>query len=350
MTQIEFFMYANTSYFYTYSDTGYKKLENHLVAYTSGSPSTTDRFNSSTPSKCRPRRRRWRFIVPLCGYTPAIDGPIAIPMTPFLSSCTRYRSNQPISRQIDRSAGVVSQNDAPYDVLCSGFRFILIAAGPVVSQSQISRRCNTRTRVSLGVHEVATHCTARRHWRNHLSMSAPRADIPRRKWSLAGSIDDRRSVRSAVYRRFYARVHALIESSRPRFTTPKVFRLFLDLAAVARKVFHLVVIFFIYLDEELSKRAQQLVMFIAGKRAARSATSSRFSRDSCTSPWKLRNISLLPSSCFLFWYFLQRYIWISKLFLIIRCVKRFDLHLCKQAFGGFTCFLINMQSTLTVFR
>lgn len=63
--------------------------------------------------------------------------------------------------------------------------------------------------------------------------------------------------------RFYSRVHALIESSRPRFTTPRVFRLLLDpAAAVARKVFHLIVIF-VQLDEELSKRAQQLVMFIA---------------------------------------------------------------------------------------
>lgn len=48
--------------------------------------------------------------------------------------------------------------------------------------------------------------------------------------------------------------------------------MFLDLAAVARKVFHLIVIF-VRLDEELSKRAQQLVMLIAEKRAARGATS-----------------------------------------------------------------------------
>lgn len=46
--------------------------------------------------------------------------------------------------------------------------------------------------------------------------------------------------------------------------------LFLDPAA--RKVFRLIVIF-VRLDEELSKRARQLVIFIAGKRAARSATS-----------------------------------------------------------------------------
>jgi len=51
-------------YFY---DTGYNvRKENDLVAYTS--PSTTDRFNSSTSSKWRPRRRHWRFIVPLCRY------------------------------------------------------------------------------------------------------------------------------------------------------------------------------------------------------------------------------------------------------------------------------------------
>lgn len=214
-----------------------------------------------------------------------------------------------ISRQIDRSAGVVSQNDAPCDVLCSGFRFILIGRPAQRYRGRKSRADTTREHACPWAYtRLATHRTARRHWRNHLSMSAPRADIPRRKWSLAGSIDDRRSARSAVYRRFYARVHALIESSRPRFTTPRVFRLLLDLAAVARKVFHLIVIFlFIHLDEELSKRAQQLVMFIAGKRAARSATSSRFSRDSCTSPWKPRNISLLPASCFLFLYFLQHY-------------------------------------------
>lgn len=60
-----------------------------------------------------------------------------------------YRSDRPInSRWIDRSAGVVSRNERPVNE--RGFRFILIAgASPAVSRSRISRRYNTRTRVSF---------------------------------------------------------------------------------------------------------------------------------------------------------------------------------------------------------
>jgi len=123
--------------------------------------------------------------------------------------------------------------------VCNGFRFILIAVGSVVSRSQISRRYNTQTCVSLGVHEVTTHCIPRRHWRNHLSMSAPRADIPRRKWSLAGGIDDRR-LRSGS---LSAPLCVRISSHWGCDLRYQVFHLFLDLAAVARKVFHLIVIF-----------------------------------------------------------------------------------------------------------
>lgn len=129
----------------------------------------------------------------------------------------------------------------------------------------------------------------RRHWRNHLSMSAPHADIPRRKWSLAGGIDDHRSARSAVYRRFYARARAyrVIEAA------------IYDAEGVCFLTWQRwhgrcsISLLFLRLDEELSKRAQQLVMFIAGKRAAREVLPLRFSRDSYASPWKLRNISLL---------------------------------------------------------
>lgn len=144
-------------------------------------------------------------------------------------------------------------------------------------------------------------------------------------------------------------MHALIESSRPRFTAPRVFRLFLHRAAVARKVFHLIVTFFAHLGEELSKRARQLVMFIAEKRAARSATSSRFSGDSYASTWKLRNISpaAFNSSCSLFFYSFSNIMWIMKLVLV--SMERFDLHFRKQASSDFTWFLtIYFDTSLSV--
>lgn len=90
----------------------------------------------------------------------------------------RARSMQRLSLHIDRGrpGGIAVANLAPI------------------------QHANTRVlRRSRGGHPPRT---PRRHWRNHLSMSAPRADIGRRKWSLTGGIDDRRLSRSAVYRTF----------------------------------------------------------------------------------------------------------------------------------------------------
>jgi len=127
------------------------------------SPSPADRFNSSTPSKWRRRRRRWRFIGPPCRYTPAVEMRTDRARLPFYPRA-HYRSDRPInSRWIDRSAGEVSRNEWPVNERAAAFASYW-SPGPARRYRGRESRADTTREHACPSHEAtATHRNPRRH-------------------------------------------------------------------------------------------------------------------------------------------------------------------------------------------